>query len=141
MAPLSAVCPAPEAVVSGCDDGSLDPLVCAHCPTMADPDLSCEDAFSVCRMQARGLVCDAQFALCSETLEDAADCLDYADRCFEADGLQGTCLGWFAECYQALTGQAPALGPTCRAYGDACLQEREDSDACRVRFEACAEAD
>jgi hypothetical protein len=136
---LADVCPAPAEVVSGCDAQNLDELVCAQCPRIVvDPELSCEDAEAQCRDTGGGPLCDARSALCREVLPNGADdCLTYTAQCFELGYLQGDCLGWLAECYQELTGDPAPAGPTCRSYGDICVEERTDEEACRSLYEVC----
>ena len=89
-------------------------------------------------------VCDAQFALCSEVLGNVEECLNYTDECFEDEQPQATCLSWFAACYLALNKDPAPAGPTCKSYGDVCLELREGEpdyeSVCRQRFEACAAA-
>ncbi|MFN3197182.1 MAG: hypothetical protein ACE366_02020 [Bradymonadia bacterium] len=139
QSPLTDICPPPTTLVTECP--GLDPMLCDACPREPDPQLDCEPAFSECRSaQPESPLCEGELAICVDELNDPVRCLDYADACFAAPDRQGACLRFFTTCHEAALGVPPTFGATCRSIGETCLQQGGEMEACRQRFERCAQS-
>ncbi len=126
------VCPSAEGLAEVCAEGTED-WRCRTCPVARGTEIcpACGEDTPLCV---------GQRAVCDGGVATAADCLGHADACFLDGRAQADCLLLFDACQQAVGDNEPGTFATCGAYGDICLQTRDDLDGCRDHFVACAVA-